>query len=67
MENIACARQESSLSKTGSPIPTGSPSTRHSIIPPAESEFSSILSRYSEACLANSLLGIYNLFSLISL
>ena len=37
IENSACPRRPSSLSNTGSPIPAGSPSTRHSTTPPAES------------------------------
>ena len=37
MDITAFAREASSLSKTGSPMPAGSPSTRHSTTPPAES------------------------------
>ena len=37
MEQMALARLALSFSKTGSPRPTGRPSTAHSIIPPTES------------------------------
>ena len=40
MDIMAFARLASSFSKTGSPIPAGRPSTRHSMQPPTESQFS---------------------------
>ena len=55
---IALPKFASSLSKTGSPRPTGSPVTIHSHIPPAEFLFSIHSLRYSEALAAASASGI---------